>query len=109
MIVSGWQLVSDEAEQTFGVPQGSVLEPTIFLIYINELCNLNSNNTKVFSCADDTAMVITGKSWEIIQRDAESALAITSLWLRKNLLTLNTSKTNYMCFSIDSRTQPRPE
>ncbi|CAH2086476.1 unnamed protein product [Euphydryas editha] len=99
-------MVSEKTYTTYGVPQGSVLGPTLFLIYINDLCNLNLENTRIFSYADDTALVFTGESWDEVKAVAENGLRLVADWLRCNLLTLNTSKTNYMCFTVTNRTQP---
>lgn len=98
--------ISDDVQVSYGVPQGSVLGPTLFLIYINDLCNMKIKGAKVFSYADDTAVVFTGKSWDNIKIDAEIGLKSIGKWLKNNLLSLNASKSNYMCFSINNRRQP---
>lgn len=93
---------------TYGVPQGSVLGPTLFLIYINQLCKLPIENGSIFAYADDTAVVFYGDSWEEVRISAELGLAKISRWLQTNLLTLNLDKTNYICFTKYNRTQPNP-
>lgn len=98
---------SENALVTFGVPQGSVLGPTLFLIYINDLCAMNIPNAKVLSYADDTAVIFSGETWEVVKNRAESGLTKVALWLQKNLLTLNASKTNFICFSIYNNAQPQ--
>lgn len=103
------QYVSDDAEVSYGVPQGSVLGPTLFLAYINDLCNMTIDNAKVFSYADDTAVVFSGRSWDDVEQSASCGMAQIAKWLNNNLLTLNTSKTNYICFSICNRTQPNKD
>jgi hypothetical protein len=98
--------LSVDEEVSFGVPQGSVLGPTLFLIYINDLCSMKLGNAKILSYADDTAIIFTDSSWNSVQSSTNRGLAEVALWLRLNLLTLNPSKTNYICFSINNKTQP---
>lgn len=98
--------LSEEENVTFGVPQGSVLGPTLFLIYINSLCNLRSVGGRILSYADDTAIIFTGKTWEKVKLEAERGLAKVSQWLNENLLTLNTQKTQYICFGPYVNSQP---
>lgn len=92
----------------FGVPQGSVLGPPLFLVYINELCNLSNSGGKIFSYADDTAIVYFGDTWEAVCTKAEQGLVNIDRWLKANLLTLSIPKTNYICFSPSIRTKPGP-
>lgn len=97
---------SGDADISFGVPQGSVLGPTLFLAYINDLCSLKVNNAKIFAYADDTAVVFSGNSWADVKLKAEEGMNHIAKWLNNNLLTLNATKTNYICFSISNRSQP---
>lgn len=97
---------SAEAQVTYGVPQGSVLAPTLFLIYINGLCQLSLINAKIFSYADDTALIFHGDTWEEVQKYAEMGLHKIKCWLEANLLTLNLTKTTFMQFSIAPTVPP---
>lgn len=100
------ETTSSDLPVTFGVPQGSVLGPSLFLIYINDLCRLHLTNCQIFSFADDTALVFHGTSWEEARLKAEKGLQTTMIWLRKNVLTLNTDKTKYLTFGISSALLP---
>ncbi|CAG9125730.1 unnamed protein product [Plutella xylostella] len=55
--------VSDSLPVNYGAPQGSVLAPTLFLAYINDLCDLELANGQVVSFADDTALLFKGVNW----------------------------------------------
>lgn len=96
-------LISDELPIAYGVPQGSILGPTLFLIYINDLCQLNITNGSIYTYADDTALVFHGSSWEAAFSFAQCGLNTVTDWLSKNLLTLNVDKTKYVTFSLSTR------
>lgn len=99
---------STDTKIEYGVPQGSVLGPTLFLVYLNELTNLKIERGHVFSYADDTALVFNGTSWNSVFEAAEHGLHRVATWLNSALLTLNIAKTNFICFAIDKRTLPPP-
>ena len=81
-----------------GVPQGSILGPLLFLLYINDLPNVCAN-TMPFLFADDTNLFISGKNSHELYEAANNDLNAISEWLQVNRLSLNVKKTHYMLFS----------
>lgn len=92
--------VSSPEVITCGLPQGSVLAPTLFLIYIDSLCRKNLVSGQIISFADDTAVLFSGDTWDEVNKRAEEGFSIITKWLDYNLLTLNIEKTKYIKFSI---------
>lgn len=93
---------------SFGIPQGSILGPTLFLIFINDLCNTHLENGNILTFADDTALIFNGTSWEDTFTHAQQGLNTVTCWLNKNLLTINVDKTKYITFSIRNPNRPHP-
>lgn len=92
----------------YGVPQGSVLGPLLFLIYINDLMNLPIKGN-IMSFADDTVIIFHEQDWTSTYKEAERGLAVLQNWLKANSLTLNVNKTKYLTFSKNKRGQPMNE
>lgn len=101
-------VLSDSTCLSYGVPQGSVLGPTLFLVYVNDLCKLNLPNCKIYTYADDTALIFHDQTWDKLRVTAEEGLFYVSHWLRSNLLSLNTTKTKFIPFAIRKNTLPNP-
>lgn len=96
---------SEELEITCGVPQGSILGPTLFLIYINDLCKLNIDG-HIISFADDTLLIFAKPTWVESFNCANFWLAKVYNWLNSNKLILNTEKTCYLSFILKNRYKP---
>ena len=88
-----------------GVPQGSILGPISFLVYIDDLANI-CRNTLPFLFADDTNLFISGSNLPQIEEMLNQELQKISLWLKVNKLSLNIKKTHYMLFTNKRSTKP---
>lgn len=97
---------SDFRAISFGVPQGSILGPTLFLLYMNDITSLQLQNADILCYADDTVLIFHDKSWQSVHRRAEDGMMIVADWLNSNLLSLNTKKTKFLCFHKTSATAP---
>ncbi|KAL9975942.1 hypothetical protein ACROYT_G013165 [Oculina patagonica] len=90
--------VSDPLQMTFGVPQGSILGPLLFLVYINDL-PLAIKNCEVTLYADDTVLYYFGKEphlLEVLEEALNDDVLKVVQWLHGNKLTLNLTKTKSM-------------
>lgn len=99
---------SDQMPISFGVPQGSILGPTLFLIYVNDILKLQMHGAEVICYADDTAILFHGKTWEDTFNITECGLSDVGAWLDSNLLTLNVTKSNFLAFSKTSAASAPP-
>ena len=95
-VLSNDQIVTD------GVPQGSILGPLLFLLFINDL-PLYTNNTETDLYADDTTLYHINNTLSSIENNLQTALRSLSDWCKSNGMLINTSKTKVMLITTHQK------
>jgi len=101
-------VLSSQRTINIGVPQGSVIGPTLYLLYIHNIqyANLRSDY-KIF--ADDTVLIYSSKTGNELERKVNEDLVRYKNWLTGNKLTLNTDKTKYIIFKTRNKMDINPQ
>ena len=85
-------MLSKQRKITCGIPQGSILGPLLFTLYINDLPNCFKHTTpRMF--ADDTSLTAAGETLSEVEKRANEDLRNVHNWLSANKLNLNIAKT----------------
>ena len=95
---------SDFQRISCGVPQGSILGPLLFLLFINDL-PLYTSHVFTDLYADDTTLYDVQDSMEQIENNLQSALNNLHIWCRGNGMILNSTKTKVMLVTTNQKRQ----
>ena len=99
-------VLSNATINTCGVPQGSVLGPLLFILYINDLCN-SSKILKFILFADDTNLVFSCKDLDKVNELLNIELHHVNNWFNSNKLVLNVDKSCFIYFHTKQRHVPK--
>lgn len=90
---------SESKEITCGVPQGSLLGPLLFLIYVNDI-SVATSDSELILFADDTTILNKNKNQTDLETSVERGITELADWYAANHLSLNLTKTEKMFFSL---------
>ena len=99
VVING--VCSESCEVTCGVPQGSILGPLLFLVYMNDMpCSVNIS---LFQYADDSALLVSGRDVNEIAQILSKNLSECYNWLVDNKLSMHPGKTELILFGSKNR------
>ena len=96
---------SDKLTQSCGVPQGSILGPILFLIYINDMSA--AVNCKLSLYADDSALIVSDKDINVVELKLNQELENVKKWFTDNKLSLHLGKTESILFASKRKLKTR--
>merc|ERR1712175_9610 len=92
-------VLSPPLQVTCGVPQGSILGPLLFLIYVNDMAS--ACNCDLFLFADDSALLVSDKDNLQVEKALSSELNKICTWLNDNKLSIHLGKTRIHPFWVN--------
>ena len=95
--------ISTPCNITSGVPQGSILGPLMFLLFINDMPNCIKHST-VDMYADDTLIYVSHNNVDLIEKYLNEDLECLTKWLENNRMKANVNKTKVMLLGTPNRT-----
>ena len=101
--------LSPKQEINCGVPQGSILGPLLFLIYVNDMCRVIDNTCNLYLYADDSALAVNGKNILEIESCLNKNINNISSWLQENRLSLHLGKTECILFGTRGKLKQQPD
>ena len=92
--------ISDNISVNYGVPQGSILGPLFFIMYVNDLLSMfGQDMSRILLYADDTVIYYADREANVACSEVERGLNIVHNWCETNKLTINVKKTKHMLVS----------
>jgi hypothetical protein len=88
--------VSSRTKVRNGIPQGSLLGPLLFLLYVNDLSKVINKTSEPVIFADDTSILFAHSNLIDFNKNIHAITETLNKWFRANKLSLNINKTNYV-------------
>ncbi|GFS13461.1 reverse transcriptase-like protein [Elysia marginata] len=86
-----------------GIPQGGVLSPTLFLVFMNSIQNIIKPHVKAALYADDLALICSEDSCGTAQKRLQECITLLEQWTDDWAMTVNAAKTTYSIFSLSTK------
>jgi len=93
-------IIGEEIRINCGVPQGSVMGPLLFILYISSICDIKIYG-QIVTYADDTCFLFSGVTWDEVRIKAIQDFKKVINYLNHRKLTINYKKTNFINFTIN--------
>jgi hypothetical protein len=87
---------SDTKQVKAGVPQGSIVSSLLFILFVNDIFQLNNNNIEIYLYADDTAIIFYANNDVELQNIIDNFFTIYLDWCTTNCIVVNPTKSNYL-------------